>query len=205
MAKDITKLERVGAHPALDFANTVSWRGTARAAEYLRNYDALLAWSKAAGLVSQREARRLRRASAHDKRRAAAALRRALTLRETIFLVGSTLARDAVPPRAAVARVHAARLAALAHARLVPTPRGAWTPTWRSRAAPPDLDRPWWPVALAFASLLEEPLPYPLGICPDCSWLFIDRTHNRSRRWCSSGDCGNRARGRRFRVRHRSR
>jgi len=190
MAKDITKLERVGAHPALDFANTVSWRGTARAAEYLRNYDALLAWSKAAGLVSQREARRLRRA---------------LALRETIFLVVGKLARDSVPPRAAVARVHAARLAALAHARLEPTPRGAWTPTWRSTAAPPDLDRPWWPVALAFASLLEEPLRYPLGICPDCSWLFIDRTHNRSRRWCSSGDCGNRARGRRFRVRHRSR
>jgi len=188
MAKDITTLERVGAHPALDFANTVSWRGQARAVEHLRSYDALLAWSRAAGLLSQREARRLRRA---------------LTLRETIFVVGSTLARDSLPPRAAVARVHAARLAALAHARLVPTARGAWTPTWNS--APSDLDRPWWPVALAFASLLEQPPRYPLGICPDCSWLFIDRTRNRSRRWCSSGDCGNRARGRRFRVRHRSR
>ena len=203
LATDITTLERVGAHPALDFANTVSWRGQARAVEYLRSYDALLAWSRAAGLLSQGEARRLRRASAHDKRRTAAALRRALTLRETIFVVGSTLARDSLPSRAVVARVHAARLAALAHARLVPTARGAWTPTWNS--APSDLDRPWWPVALAFASLLEEPPRYPLGICPDCSWLFIDRTRNRSRRWCSSGDCGNRARGRRFRVRHRSR
>jgi len=34
--------------------------------------------------------------------------------------------------------------------------------------------------------------------------LVLDSSRNRSRRWCSSGDCGNRARGRRFRARHGS-
>jgi len=202
-AKHVTELERVGAHPALDFANTVSWRGQGREVEYLRSYGALLAWSRAAGLVSRGEAGRLGREAVRRPRRAAAALRRARTLRETIFRIASAVARGAVPPARAAARAHAARIEALAHAHLAPAGRGAWAPTWH--AAPRDLDRPWWPVAVAFASLLERPGAYPLGICPDCSWLFLDQSRNRSRRWCSSGDCGNRARGRRFRARSAAR
>jgi predicted RNA-binding Zn ribbon-like protein len=34
-----------------------------------------------------------------------------------------------------------------------------------------------------------------------CAWLFLDRTRNHSRRWCDMGDCGNRAKARRFRER----
>jgi predicted RNA-binding Zn ribbon-like protein len=30
-----------------------------------------------------------------------------------------------------------------------------------------------------------------------CSWLFLDTSRNRSRRWCSMEDCGNRAKARR--------
>jgi predicted RNA-binding Zn ribbon-like protein len=37
----------------------------------------------------------------------------------------------------------------------------------------------------------------------DCGWLFLDRSKNGSRRWCSSADCGNRARARRhYQRRH---
>ncbi|GAA3855570.1 CGNR zinc finger domain-containing protein [Amycolatopsis tucumanensis] len=42
--------------------------------------------------------------------------------------------------------------------------------------------------------------------CADegCGWLFLDRSRNGSRRWCSSADCGNRERARRHyhRARH---
>ncbi|MBV8733872.1 MAG: CGNR zinc finger domain-containing protein [Solirubrobacterales bacterium] len=33
--------------------------------------------------------------------------------------------------------------------------------------------------------------------------MFLDSTRNHSRRWCSSGDCGNRARARRHYARSR--
>jgi predicted RNA-binding Zn ribbon-like protein len=41
--------------------------------------------------------------------------------------------------------------------------------------------------------------------CDDdgCGWLFLDSTRNHSRRWCSSGDCGNRDRARRHYARRR--
>jgi predicted RNA-binding Zn ribbon-like protein len=206
--KPINALERVGAHPALDFANTVSWRGRDRELDYLQSYEALLTWLVAAGVVSRKEAGRLRRAAERNERAARAALGRALALREAIFRVGTALARDAAPPADALAHIHLARVDALAHARFARAGRDAlgsqqaWAPTWEG--APLDLDRAWWPLATAFAVLLEEARPHPLGICPDCSWIYLDLSRNRSRRWCSSGDCGNRARGRRFRARHPS-
>jgi predicted RNA-binding Zn ribbon-like protein len=35
-----------------------------------------------------------------------------------------------------------------------------------------------------------------LKICPNCEWLFIDKSRNRSRNWCDMTVCGNRAKAR---------
>jgi predicted RNA-binding Zn ribbon-like protein len=58
----------------------------------------------------------------------------------------------------------------------------------------------------SFANLLARFEPSRLKQCanPDCSYLFYDRSTNRSRRWCFSGVCGNLTHVRMFRVRRRS-
>lgn len=38
-----------------------------------------------------------------------------------------------------------------------------------------------------------------------CGWFFLDRTRNRSRRWCDPADCGNRHRVRAYARRHADR
>ena len=42
--------------------------------------------------------------------------------------------------------------------------------------------------------------------CPDdtCGWAFYDYSKNRSGRWCTMGTCGNRAKARAYRSRHRA-
>ena len=44
-----------------------------------------------------------------------------------------------------------------------------------------------------------------LKACPaeDCRWAFYDHSRNRSGTWCEIGKCGNRAKARRFRERHK--
>lgn len=44
-----------------------------------------------------------------------------------------------------------------------------------------------------------------LKACPadDCVWGFYDHSRNRSGTWCEMGDCGNRAKARAYRERHR--
>ncbi len=38
----------------------------------------------------------------------------------------------------------------------------------------------------------------------DCYWVFVDTAKNHSRAWCSMRSCGNRAKARSFRERHRT-
>ena len=54
-------------------------------------------------------------------------------------------------------------------------------------------------VGLQVWRLLEQEDRARLRQCQDtdCGWLFLDRTKNGSRVWCSSADCGNRTRARR--------
>jgi predicted RNA-binding Zn ribbon-like protein len=56
------------------------------------------------------------------------------------------------------------------------------------------------PVDLATARsalrLITIPEPDRLKICPNCGWLFLDRSKNKSRAWCDMAVCGNRAKAR---------
>ena len=51
--------------------------------------------------------------------------------------------------------------------------------------------------------LLAQPEPDRLKICPNCQWLFLDRSRNRSRAWCDMAVCGNRAKASRHYRRRR--
>ncbi|MEU2159926.1 CGNR zinc finger domain-containing protein [Streptomyces sp. NPDC019208] len=52
-------------------------------------------------------------------------------------------------------------------------------------------------------TLAAEVLGVRLCQGPGCGRLFLDRSRSHSRRWCSSGDCGNRDRARRHYARTR--
>jgi predicted RNA-binding Zn ribbon-like protein len=60
--------------------------------------------------------------------------------------------------------------------------------------------------AASASALLASPQAARVRRCADargCGRLFVDTTRNRSRRYCMSGECGNRARQAAFRVRRR--
>jgi predicted RNA-binding Zn ribbon-like protein len=85
---------------------------------------------------------------------------------------------------------------ALAVLHIVATEHGfAWA--W-SRGGE-GLDRVLWPVILSTVDLLTSNTLRAVRECaaPNCGWLFLDTTRNRSRRWCDMLVCGNRAKARR--------
>jgi len=55
--------------------------------------------------------------------------------------------------------------------------------------------------------LLEPDRLARIRICPNCHWLYLDASRNRSRRWCDMKVCGNRHKARRHyhRVREEGR
>jgi predicted RNA-binding Zn ribbon-like protein len=56
-------------------------------------------------------------------------------------------------------------------------------------------------LAGAFGSMLRRSHPPRLKLCEGCRTAFWDATRSRTRRWCNTSTCGNRARVRRHRAR----
>lgn len=70
----------------------------------------------------------------------------------------------------------------------------------RSGDRPQALDTATARSALSLVALSE---PDRLKICPNCRWLFLDRSRNRSRAWCDMAVCGNRVKASRHYRRRR--
>jgi predicted RNA-binding Zn ribbon-like protein len=187
----------------LDFTNTVGGTRGPAARERLKSYPDLIAWCRQAGLVPDSKADALLRAAVRRPAESAAALQRAIALRETIYRIFEALAGGKSPPSSDVTELNAALAGSLGRLRLVSSKQG-FTWTWADSANA--FDEPLGPVARSAAELLTSPhLLERLHQCEGdtCGWLFIDSTRNHSRRWCVMSDCGNVAKVRRFRLRKR--
>jgi predicted RNA-binding Zn ribbon-like protein len=102
-----------------------------------------------------------------------------------------------------LATFNSALSAALAQSQVIKTAEGF---AWDWNAAEDALDRMLWPVMQDAADLLTSSALDRVGQCADdqCGWLFLDTSRNRSRKWCSMKDCGNRAKARRHYQRSRN-
>lgn len=186
----------------LDFANTVSWRGSAEPVDRLPTYGELIRFARQSGLVSEAESRRLRHAAARRPHAATRALRKAVALREALYRTFAGLADGRSPAPADLALLNGSLPAALVALRLrAPGGRFAWAWGGDPRA----LDRLLWPVARDAAVFLTSADLSRLRTCGNlgCRWLFLDGTRNGQRRWCSMAVCGNRAKVGRYRRRRR--
>lgn len=195
-------LDLAGGDLSLDFTNTVSSRGAPGEYDYLDSYDDLLAWGAHAGALDASGAARLGEAAATRADEARAVLARARALRETTYRIFAAHAAGRIPAPGDLALLNAELSRALAQRRIA-TVVGVFAWEWDERR--PALDRVLWPVVLAAADLLVSGELARVHQCENgtCGWLFVDRSKNRSRRWCSMKDCGNVTKVRRYRSKHR--
>jgi predicted RNA-binding Zn ribbon-like protein len=194
--------EMVGGRLCLDFANTVHSFYDEEKRDELQTYADLLEWSRRADLVTDREARRLLKEAAAHPAKAKAALERAKRLRDAIFKIFAAVAAGRAPERDDVALLNSVLAEALTHSRVVARPEGfVWG--W---AVEDSLDQLLWPLARSAADLLTSDELTRTRECggESCTWLFMDTSKNRSRRWCDMKGCGNRAKSRRHYERKRT-
>jgi len=201
--------ELSGGAPCLDFVNTLGNRlGPEPLEEHMERYEDVIEFARQTGALGDSAAETLRAAARARPADAARALERAIALRESLHAIFDALAAGERPAEADLAGLNEELAPALAHARL--EKRGErYALAWEdprvaaegSGAAP--LDRPLWPIAHSAMELLLEADLSRIGECESdtCGFLFLDTTRNRSRRWCDTRICGNRARVRRHRRR----
>ena len=197
------RFELTGGALCLDFANTVGDRPH-RTEEHLHGYADLLEWSRQASALDARELRSLSAEARRRPREARAAFLRALELRETLYRVFRAAATGGVVSKADLAAVNK-QLGEAGGRRELQRHEGGFR--WRFGGAPRALDRMLWPVVRSAGELLATPERERVRECDSdrCSWLFIDRSRARTRRWCDMKSCGNRAKARRHYQRVRER
>jgi predicted RNA-binding Zn ribbon-like protein len=185
-----------GAHPALDFVNTLDERPFDRPIENLANYRDLVRFAELAGLVDPRLATSLRTLDGPACSRVA---KRARELREHVHDVLASVSRQKpVSQRgidAITSAVHAARAARV----LVASTSGNLVDYRWSR--PTAAETPLHACALAIEHLLTGVDSGRIRKCAafDCGVYFVDTSKGHRRQWCSMDNCGNREKQRRWR------
>ncbi len=202
------QFELTGGAVCLDFANTVDNRPTA-ALEQLEIYGDLVRWAEQAEVISAGQGEVLRAEAARRPEAARAALAGARALREAIYTVFSAVAAGREVPAEPLALLNAALPPSLARLRLAAPARDSAPGTpfgWQWDLDDHALDGLLGPLVESAADLLTSPDLARVRECEadNCGWLFIDRSRNRSRRWCDMAVCGNRAKARRYQARTRT-
>jgi predicted RNA-binding Zn ribbon-like protein len=200
--RDVMEIRLDGGHVALDFVNTVGGLRNAppdARDDALETYADLVRWSARVELLSPRQARKLLRAADERSAEARVVLQKALALRALTYDVFRPLAEGRRPAAALLARLRDAEREALAHASLAPS-NGSLSWTWTDTQ---DLAAPLWAITHAAVELLTRGPLERLKVCGNCRWLFLDRSRNRSRRWCSMDECGTSLKKERFVERRR--
>lgn len=187
-----------GGHLALDLANSLSRRhDPVRRKEHLGTFLDVVSFFRQSSLLSPKDAQELREYAMRQPAEARRSFAKIVKLREAIYRVFAAIAQRKPVAAADVQIINDFAVEALGHRALAPSNRGyGWE--WLHDASH-RTDWLLWPVAKAAADLLTSGELPMLRFCeaPDCEWLFLDHSRNRSRRWCDMKSCGNRAKARR--------
>lgn len=183
-------------HPGLDLLNTAGGATRDRDVERLGTWADAVGFAERAGLVDAAEATAL---LATEPDAVEQALRRLRAQREALHRFLLAAATGGEPAQRDRARVERDLVAALRAASLsADLERG---PAWTLEVADVGLALIGHRFALATGALLAGPRRAQVSVCGRCSWLFLDTSPSRRRRWCSMETCGNRAKAARHHER----
>jgi predicted RNA-binding Zn ribbon-like protein len=207
------QLRIVGGHPALDLVNTVAPRvpGDTGGRDYLPDPAELLAWSRRIELIDPAEAEAIEAAWRSAPDLPDQALRATVEIREATYVVlaqrAASVPADFEQQRgSAFEQLMLRWAAATARSMLVSRDDGPGVAELRVGTSPALMipDR----LVAAAVDLVRTVELRQLRACPvddgGCGFLFLDRSRNGSRRWCSMEDCGTRAKIRNLSARRRS-
>lgn len=182
----------------LDFSNTVGMHASEHPREKLSTYQDLVIWSLHAGIISEDDAQRLTRKAKKNPSGSEKVLKHAVNLREAIYRIFSSVAAGSPPPKKDLSILNRNISKAMSQSRLIQSKAGF---SWDVTENKDTLDWMLNPVVWSAADLLTSDELDRVRECADdrgCGWLFLDKSRNRSRRWCDMKECGNRAKAKRF-------
>ncbi len=189
----------------LDFVNTLEHHDGPVLEDMLTSWPELVDWAVKAGLATPQVAGGLRALGTKNPRAADTVFQRALQLRECLYRIVTALVAERRPAADDLRAFNDFLTGAQAAVVLRTTAGGLVLDLPVSSERPESVLGP---VVMAAARLLTSPETIArIRRCEmeSCRWFFVDRSKNRSRRWCDMRVCGNRAKAREYYRQHRGR
>lgn len=187
-------LKTLGNQPALDFINTVDWRGREHPKEYINNYADLIDWAEHNKLINQTKAATLKEKASNNLQAMSEIHKRTIAFREASYRTLYQLSIERTPSveDKTLIEIEMRKMYCQTHLDLS-----------EKKVELDDevnLDLVLTIIVKETIELLTSDEVSRVKRCQseECGWLFIDTSKNKSRKWCRMKSCGNRAKARRY-------
>jgi predicted RNA-binding Zn ribbon-like protein len=186
--KSIETLTIDGGWLSLDFVNTVSDRNEIPMFNYLSSYLHVLEWSVRVEILNADEELQLMELAAREPINSTKSWVNILELREMLFRLFQRVLNGNKPDGKDLNLFNKWLSKSLSKNKIEIGILLHIQCSWDIR--PGDFDRPLYPIIKsAYDLLLSEKLDR-VKECGACGWLFLDKSKNKSRRWCKMDTCG---------------
>ncbi|MBM7584613.1 putative RNA-binding Zn ribbon-like protein [Bacillus pakistanensis] len=189
----------VGERLCMDFINTVSWRESAeKRRDWFTSYANLVEWSIYAEVLTEQQAKALLLKAEEKQSEAGDVLKQAIEIREAMYRIFKSISKGTIPHPPDLVRFNESVSHFYQNLHVIHENDHY---TLKFKHTEKNLDTMLPPILKSAVELLvsKNDLERVKQCEGDpCGWLFFDTSRNRSRRWCSMADCGNRAKARRF-------
>jgi predicted RNA-binding Zn ribbon-like protein len=186
MERSIKTLSLDGGCLSFNFLNTVYSRKDDILYDYLKSYDDLLEWCKKANAFRDQRIKKLHQYAAQDPKTASKILLRIVKAREAMFDVFSNLHHHQHMDAESMNRFNKEMSQALMHLQFI-IKEDDMAITWPSVVS---LEEPLWLIMKSAFDVWTSEDPLRIKECPGCGYIFLDKTKNNGRRWCSMKTCG---------------
>lgn len=179
----------IGVELCFDFTNTMSWRELEDPHEWLDGADNLATWARLTGILDDAEAMELKKHLNDRIKYQTQVLDQFKATRELIYNIFNAIVKERPPTKKDLEKINVLMKEASGHLELILTGK-KYQLNWESKLSA--LDKIRYSVLRSALQVLTEKDLTRVKKCPSCQWLYLDMSKNKSRRWCTMEDCGNR-------------
>ncbi|RAJ79299.1 putative RNA-binding Zn ribbon-like protein [Chitinophaga dinghuensis] len=198
----ISDLRLTGGDLCLDFINTVPHRFKPEEGDYLQSFRDITAWYHHIQGMTPKTIQTLDRLAKSYPQKAAQVFTKSIQLRELLYQICLQVTTGKAPAPHDLITLSTYIAEAYTNMEL----------SWQKEQGrlqlqfnAPALEQVNWHIAQHALQLLTNGPLKQVKQCPGCGWIFLDKSKNSSRRWCSMATCGDIDKVTRFQQRNKKR
>lgn len=193
--KTIENILLAGDSLCFDFINTVGSRKKSELKNFLTSYDDFLKWCNRTEILPEVNTTPLKKYAKQFPAKAESALKKIISIRETLHLLFSSIANGKEPDKNTTKQFNSYLSTSLAKLELI-FEKNKYSLKLVNNEN--DLVGPAWFIIKSAYDILTNTDVNRIKECPSCGWVFLDKTKNNIRRWCNPHLCGSREKAKNY-------